>query len=68
MVNQIKAKRWARLSGDERDKVRNQLVNLYEKGYSIRSIVVETGRSYGTVHTLLTEGQVSFRSRGSAGR
>jgi len=50
------------------DKVRDELVhelrNRYEHGASIRSLVAATGRSYGSIHSMLRESGTTMRSRG----
>ena len=52
----------------ETNKSREQLLmdlrNAYERGASIRSLVAETGRSYGSVHSMLRESGTRMRSRG----
>lgn len=40
----------------------------YEAGTSIRALAEETGRSYSSVHRILAEAGVTFRSRGGATR
>lgn len=50
--------------GADRETIRAQVVQDYSTGRSIRSLAQEIGRSYGFVHHLLKEGQVTFRSRG----
>lgn len=48
--------------------VRAQLATLvterYTQGASIRAICAETGLSYGKVHRLLNENQITLRPRG----
>ena len=61
-------KKGARITGTQRDKLANDLKKKYEKGASIRALAEETGRSYGFVHRILTENEVSLRSRGGATR
>ncbi|WP_099022235.1 helix-turn-helix domain-containing protein [Mycolicibacterium palauense] len=50
------------------DKAREQLIreirNAYERGASIRSLVASTGRSYGSIHSMLRESGTAMRSRG----
>jgi len=36
-----------------RDEVLNELRNAYEGGASIRTLVATTGRSYGSIHSML---------------
>ncbi len=61
-------KKGARLTGADRDKVASQLVKKYESGSSIRALAEETGRSYGFVHRVLSESDVTLRGRGGATR
>jgi hypothetical protein len=50
------------------DKPRNQLLDelrsAYEQGASIRTLVANTGRSYGSIHAMLRESGTPMRSRG----
>ena len=41
-----------------------ELRTAYERGASIRSLVAATGRSYGSIHSLLRESGTTMRSRG----
>ncbi|WP_337063226.1 helix-turn-helix domain-containing protein [Kineococcus sp. G2] len=61
-------KRGSRLSGAERAQLAEELSKGYAEGKSIRALAEETGRSYGFVHRLLSESDVSLRSRGGATR
>lgn len=49
-------------------KTREQLISElryeYERGASIRSLVASTGRSYGSIHSMLRESGTAMRSRG----
>jgi hypothetical protein len=47
-----------------RDQLLNELRSAYEGGASIRSLVATTGRSYGSVHSMLRESGTTMRSRG----
>src|SRR5260370_37132225 len=47
-----------------RDQVLNELRNAYERGASIRTLVASTGRSYGSIHSMLRESGTTRRSRG----
>jgi hypothetical protein len=47
-----------------REKVLRELRSAYERGASIRSLVASTGRSYGTIHSMLLESGTTMRSRG----
>ncbi|MFE2737920.1 helix-turn-helix domain-containing protein [Streptomyces sp. NPDC059349] len=57
-----------RITGAARDKLAAELKAAYESGASIRSIAESTGRSYGFVHRILTEADVTLRGRGGATR
>ncbi|MEZ0493064.1 helix-turn-helix domain-containing protein [Kineococcus sp. TBRC 1896] len=61
-------KRGTRLSGSEREQLAGELSRGYAEGKSIRALAEETGRSYGFVHRLLSENDVTLRSRGGATR
>nr|WP_264077878.1 helix-turn-helix domain-containing protein [Mycolicibacterium houstonense] len=47
-----------------RDELLVELRKAYEGGASIRSLVATTGRSYGSIHSLLRESGTTMRSRG----
>jgi hypothetical protein len=47
-----------------RDELLTELRSAYERGASIRSLVAMTGRSYGSIHSLLRESGTTMRSRG----
>jgi hypothetical protein len=49
---------------DGRDELLHQLRDQYEHGASIRSLVAATGRSYGSIHSMLRESGTRMRSRG----
>ncbi len=49
---------------EARDQMIAELRTAYEGGASIRSLVANTGRSYGSVHAMLRESGTSMRSRG----
>lgn len=61
-------KKGARLTGVERDALAARLVSQYEGGDSIRALAEGTGRSYGFVHRVLSESEVTLRGRGGATR
>ena len=61
-------KKGARLTGDDRSKMAKTVTDLYRKGMSIRDISSETGRSYGFVHRVLTESDLTLRGSGGATR
>lgn len=64
----VEIKKGVRLTGTERDDLASKLVQEYEQGASIRSLAESTGRSYGFVHRVLSESEVTLRSRGGATR
>jgi hypothetical protein len=66
LVGEIK--KGVRLTGAERDKLAATLVREYEQGASIRALAESTGRSYGFVHRVLSESDVTLRGRGGATR
>ena len=47
-----------------RDQLLHELRNAYERGASIRTLVATTGRSYGSIHSMLHESGTTMRSRG----
>ncbi|WP_137147495.1 helix-turn-helix domain-containing protein [Mycolicibacterium sp. CR10] len=47
-----------------RDELISELRNQYERGASIRTLVANTGHSYGSIHTMLRESGTPMRSRG----
>ena len=47
-----------------RDQMLDELRNAYEGGASIRNLVATTGRSYGSIHSMLRESGTTMRSRG----
>jgi len=49
---------------ESRDQVLNELRRAYESGASIRALVASTGRSYGSIHSMLRESGTAMRSRG----
>lgn len=61
-------KKGARITGTDRTKLAGELKKKYSQGASIRALAEETGRSYGFVHRILTENEVSLRGRGGATR
>jgi transposase len=61
-------KKGSRLTGAERESLAAELSKGYAEGKSIRALAEETGRSYGFVHRILSESEVSLRSRGGATR
>jgi transposase len=58
--------KWVRVTGSDREQLKKRVVDMYVGQHlSVREIGEETGRSYGAVHRLLREAQVSFRPRGN---
>ncbi|WP_006244755.1 helix-turn-helix domain-containing protein [Mycolicibacterium tusciae] len=47
-----------------RDEFLTELKSAYEGGASIRTLVASTGRSYGSIHSMLRESGTTMRSRG----
>lgn len=56
--------RVTRVTGDAREMMIEQFRAKYEAGASIRALSSQSGRSYGFVHRLLSEGGVELRGRG----
>lgn len=54
----------ARITGEDREKMSEDVVRLYRRGMSVRDIAKTLGRSYGFVHRLLGEQDEPVRSRG----
>jgi Helix-turn-helix domain len=61
-------KKGARITGSDRTKLAIEVRKQYEKGRSIRELADSHGRSYGFIHRLLTENDVTLRGRGGATR
>ncbi|WP_156690328.1 helix-turn-helix domain-containing protein [Mycobacterium sp. Marseille-P9652] len=53
-----------KLSKNTRDELLHELRNAYEGGASIRNLAATTGRSYGSVHSMLRESGTTLRGRG----
>lgn len=51
-------------TNESRENLLNQLRSAYENGASIRALVASTGRSYGSIHSMLREAGATMRSRG----
>lgn len=49
---------------NSRDQLLRDLRSAYESGASIRTLVSSTGRSYGSIHSMLRESGATMRSRG----
>jgi hypothetical protein len=58
----------ARITGTDRTKLAAEVRKQYEKGRSIRDLADSHGRSYGFIHRLLIENEVTLRGRGGATR
>lgn len=61
-------RRTVQRSAKARDQLLDELRHAYEGGASIRSLVATTGRSYGSIHSLLRESGTRMRSRGGPNR
>lgn len=64
----VDLKKGARITGTERNKLAAEIRKQYEKGRSIRELADSHNRSYGFIHRLLSENEVSLRGRGGATR
>ena len=53
-----------RKSKKTRDELLLELRSAYERGDSIRALVASTGRSYGSIHSMLLESGTTLRGRG----
>ncbi|OBG33161.1 transcriptional regulator [Mycobacterium alsense] len=47
-----------------RDQLLHELRNAYEGGASIRTLAATTGKSYGSIHSMLLESGTTLRGRG----
>ena len=54
----------ARKPKKTRDEMLRELRSAYEGGASIRTLVGTTGRSYGSIHSMLLESGTTLRGRG----
>jgi len=61
-------KKGARITGTDRNKLASEVRKQYEKGRSIRELAGSHNRSYGFIHRLLSENDVTLRGRGGATR
>lgn len=61
-------KRALQRSKKTREELLSELRNAYEGGASIRTLVASTGRSYGSIHSLLLQSGATMRSRGGPNR
>ena len=57
-------KKHERITGTDRDVLARELAKKYTAGASIRALAEEYGRSFGFIHKILTEHEVTLRSRG----
>lgn len=57
-----------RKSKKTRDQLLRELRNAYEGGASIRNLAATTGRSYGSIHSMLRESGTTMRGRGGPNR
>jgi hypothetical protein len=64
----ISAEAGRRIVGAERTTWTKDCLRRYQAGESIRQIARDTGRSYGFVHRILTEGGATLRGRGGPRR
>jgi len=62
------APRSNRVTGADRSTLASKMATEYASGASIRALAEKNGRSYGFVHRLLRENDVTFRGRGGATR
>jgi hypothetical protein len=53
-----------RKTKETRDELIHELRSAYEGGASIRNLVASTGKSYGSIHSLLRESGTTMRGRG----
>ena len=51
-----------RITGGEREELTSELKKRYGQGASIRELAAETGRSYGFIHRVLVESDVTLRA------
>ncbi|MCV7093153.1 helix-turn-helix domain-containing protein [Mycobacterium interjectum] len=47
-----------------REQTLYELRSAYERGASIRNLVATTGRSYGSIHSMLLQAGTTLRGRG----
>lgn len=57
-----------RKSKKTRDQLLRELRNAYEGRASIRNLAATTGRSYGSIHSMLRESGTTMRGRGGPNR
>lgn len=61
-------KKGSRITGDDRNRLADNLRQRYDQGASIRELATDTNRSYGFVHRILSESGATLRGRGGATR
>lgn len=61
-------KKRVQITGKARVNLSKRLARQYERGASIRALAESTGRSYGFVHRVLSETEVTLRGRGGSHR
>lgn len=57
-----------RVTGKDRNDLAADLMHQYKDGASIRALATATGRSYGFIHRVLSESDITLRGRGGATR
>jgi predicted transcriptional regulator len=60
----VEIKKGARITGTARDELTVELVRKYDAGASIRELAEDSGRSYGFVHRVLADADITLRGRG----
>ena len=63
-----KLKKNVRISGMKRTKLTRDVADRYGAGASIRDLADHYGRSYGFIHRLIGESDVTLRGRGGSHR
>ena len=63
-----KLKKNVRISGMKRTKLTRDVAERYVAGASIRDLADHYGRSYGFIHRLVDESEVTLRGRGGSRR
>ena len=58
----------AKKADKPREQFMHELRSAYEGGASIRNLAAATGRSYGSIHSMLRESGTKMRSRGGPNR
>ncbi|MEV5279806.1 helix-turn-helix domain-containing protein [Streptomyces sp. NPDC006692] len=62
----MKVKPGQRLTGERAERFNAYVISLYSEPerMAIRAICAKTGRSYGSIHRILTDAKVPMRNRG----